>query len=92
MSNLSVDSGAGLNAPAGSGSSQETAGFAGGFKIKAPLQGFKNDWNDANLILQDSLGLAKAVTQDLNPSNGNVTTNNSNPVHSKSDVGAVLLD
>ena len=51
------------DAPKTVSSSQQTVKFAGGFEISdegsfAPL-------NDANTILQDSLGRASAATQDM---------------------------
>ena len=74
-----------------SGNSEETWGSDSSY-LPAAGGGFNNDFNDANIILQGSLGLASAPTQDLERTPSNVPTTSDTPIHTKINVDAVLLD
>lgn len=74
-----------------SGNSEESIGYAGTY-LPAAGGGVNSDFNDANQILQSSLGRAVSTTEDLGDSPDFVPENNANPVHSKTNVDAVLLD
>ena len=54
--------------------------------------GYNNDFNDPNLITQNSLGRARSTTQDMGRGQPKLTINNSNPVHFQENVKEISLD
>jgi len=80
-----------LNSLNSEGHSQSTSG-PNGMASAAVGEGSSNDFNDANILLQRSLGLAVSTTQDMGRGHPKLTINNSNPVHSQENVNDISLD